>query len=83
MDFKFSNYAVEEMQRRKIPISIVEAVLQDLSMKIKCDQSGSPICHYFIPNCWRISSHFWLRDGLSWLKSRLDNSIPALDFADS
>ncbi len=29
MNFKFSNHAMEEMQRRKIPISIVEAVLKD------------------------------------------------------
>lgn len=29
MNFKFSNHALEEMERRKIPISIVEAVLQD------------------------------------------------------
>ena len=29
MNFKFSNHALEEMQRRKIPISLVEAVLKD------------------------------------------------------
>ena len=28
MDFKFSNHAVEEIERRKIPISFVEAVLK-------------------------------------------------------
>ena len=28
MNFKFSNHALEEMQRRKIPISLVESVLQ-------------------------------------------------------
>jgi Domain of unknown function (DUF4258) len=29
MDFKFSNHALEEMQRRNIPISFVEAVLHN------------------------------------------------------
>ena len=33
--FKFSNHALEEMERRKIPISLAEAVLKDPQQILK------------------------------------------------
>jgi len=29
MEFRFSNHALEEMQRRKIPIELVESIIED------------------------------------------------------
>jgi Domain of unknown function (DUF4258) len=38
MNFKFSNHALEEMQRRKIPISLVEAVLGNPQQTLQQDE---------------------------------------------
>ena len=38
MNFKFSNHALEEMQRRKIPISLVEAVLENPQQTLQQDE---------------------------------------------
>ncbi|NJM28488.1 MAG: DUF4258 domain-containing protein [Pseudanabaena sp. RU_4_16] len=38
MNFKFSNHALGEMQRRKIPISFVEAVLENPQQTLQQDE---------------------------------------------
>ncbi len=38
MNFKFSNHALEEMQRRKIPIYLVEAVLKNPQQTLQQDR---------------------------------------------
>ncbi|UZQ55801.1 DUF4258 domain-containing protein [Trichothermofontia sichuanensis B231] len=38
MDFKFSSHALEEMEKRKVPISFVEAVLENPQQTLQQDE---------------------------------------------
>jgi hypothetical protein len=38
MNFKFSNHALEEMEKRKVPISFVEAVLENPQQTLQQDE---------------------------------------------
>ena len=38
MNFKFSNHALEEMEKRKVPISFVEAVLDNPQQTLQQDK---------------------------------------------
>ena len=41
MEFKFSNHALEEMQRRKIPIELVEHTIENPQQILKQDEEIS------------------------------------------
>lgn len=38
MNFRFSNHALEEMEKRKVPISFVEAVLENPQQTLQQDE---------------------------------------------
>ena len=38
MNFRFSNHALEEMEKRKVPISFVEAILENPQQTLQQDQ---------------------------------------------